>query len=175
MAEWRTIPTFPNYEVSDDGQVRRGSPGHRTKIGFVLKQKPNREGYPALRLRRKGSRQAHNVTVHSLMLLVFEGPALGRVARHLDGDPCGNRLSNLKYGTQVENAEDRERHGRGTKGERNGFATLSDAQALEIIASGAPTKVLAARYGVNRRTVWQVRKGVRWGHLRALEAQHGEG
>ena len=34
--EWRTIPSFPNYAVSNYGKVKRLTPGPRTQPGKML-------------------------------------------------------------------------------------------------------------------------------------------
>lgn len=50
--------------------------------------------------------------VHQLVLLAFVGPMPeGMQVRHLNGAPADNRLSNLKYGTNTENARDAINHG----------------------------------------------------------------
>lgn len=51
-------------------------------------------------------------------------------------------------------------------GERNKSAKLTEAQAREIKRSREPLLVLAARYCVSIYTVWAIRTGKRWGHLR---------
>ena len=50
--------------------------------------------------------------VHQLMLEAFVGPAPnGHVCRHKDGNGLNNRLENLSWATQQENADDRVRDG----------------------------------------------------------------
>lgn len=50
--EWRTIPDFDRYEVSNDGRVRSLQPG-RYRHGNVLQAK-ERDGYRFVTLRRDG-------------------------------------------------------------------------------------------------------------------------
>jgi hypothetical protein len=51
------------------------------------------------------------------------------------------------------------------KGEQVAGAKLSDSQALEIIHSPEPHKVLADRYGISRHQVGKIKRGERWKHL----------
>jgi hypothetical protein len=75
-------------------------------------------------------------TIHSLVAEAFIGPRPdGMQVRHLDGDRTNNHLINLSYGTPVENAADRERHGNTARGENNGNAALKDTDADFIRAA----------------------------------------
>jgi hypothetical protein len=50
--------------------------------------------------------------VHQLVAAAFLGPRPdGLEVRHLDGDPLNNAVSNLAYGTRLENIQDKKRHG----------------------------------------------------------------
>lgn len=83
------------YEISDAGRVRN-------LHGLVLKTSRTNKGY----LRVLGR------FVHRLVLEAFIGPCpSGMECRHLDGNPSNNRLENLLWGTPLENANDRRRHG----------------------------------------------------------------
>ena len=108
------------YEVSDQGRVRSldrtvtQANQWGTLTSYVVRgrvMKPVRMGanYRGVRLCR--ARTVKSVTVHRLVLSAFvgQGPE-GSVTRHLNGDSTDNRLANLAYGTQSENAFDRVRH-----------------------------------------------------------------
>jgi len=63
-------------------------------------------------------------SIHRLVLETFIGKRpKGMVCRHLDGNSCNNKLSNLKWGTQKENIADAFKHGRlnSMKGNKNPF------------------------------------------------------
>lgn len=51
------------------------------------------------------------------------------------------------------------------KGEDTHTATITEAEALAIRRSTEPTRVLAQRYGFNRRTIQRIRSGDKWSHL----------
>src|SRR5690348_4369480 len=105
--QWREVPDFPDYEVSDQGRVRSY---RRSQNPRLLRPGKNSDGYPTIVL-SNGSRTTFGV--HVLVLLAFVGPRPeGMLTRHLDGDNTNNVLTNLAYGTPHENNEDTIRHGR---------------------------------------------------------------
>ena len=53
----------------------------------------------------------HQVRVHEVVLTAFIGPRPdGYVGKHKNDDPSDNRLCNLEWGSQSENAEERHAH-----------------------------------------------------------------
>lgn len=103
--EWRPIPGFSGYEVSDQGNVRSLKPG---KEGPRLPTVDR--GYLRLGLSVEGV--VHKRGVHQLVALAFIGPVPeGCEVRHLDGDRANNTLANLAYGTSAENRADALLHG----------------------------------------------------------------
>lgn len=86
--------------------------------------------------------------------------------RHLDGNPANNRLSNLKWGTKVENESDKRRHGTSNVGPRNGQAKLNVDQVAEIrrrYAVGGVTQLALAReFGVSDGTICNIIQGKRY-------------
>lgn len=92
--EWMPVVGWPEYEVSDDGQVR-------SRRG-VKKQHRDKQGYVRMQLWRDGD--WGNVKVHRLVLEAFVGPCPdGMEAMHLNNVRDDNRLSNLAWGTRREN------------------------------------------------------------------------
>lgn len=56
MSEWRVLPEFPNYEITDDGDVRT------IKTGRILQESQNKETgswFYSLRREDKSSTQRH--------------------------------------------------------------------------------------------------------------------
>lgn len=121
--EWRTIPGFPNYEVSSDGKVR--SAEHRTTYttrGGVTRTmtrapKPLKPNYaklnkhPRVSLYRDG--KYHSVFIHRLMALAFIGPPpFPRAIVLHENDIAGdNRVENLRWGSHQDNWTDAQRNG----------------------------------------------------------------
>lgn len=105
--DWRPIPGWPDYDVSNLGRVI--SRMRRTPV--LLKTRTLPMGYHKVALTRDGV--VTDLTVHRAVMLAFVGPCPdGLQVRHLDGDPANNALSNLAYGTASQNMRDVVRHGR---------------------------------------------------------------
>ena len=131
MVEWRKIPGFPDYDVSDRGQVRSFQGAGRSNPPRILKTESASSIYPAVVLCHEG--RSYCVRVHRLVLLAFRGqPPPGYEACHNNGNRSDARLSNLRWDTRSENNADRDRHGVAVKGERHGCAKLTEKQVLCI-------------------------------------------
>lgn len=113
--QWAAIVGWEDYyEVSDQGRVRRtvGGKGSRS---FGRTKKLTVSGSRAVvSLNRPGHQVVEQV--HQLMLEAFVGKAEpGQLGRHKDGNGLNNRLENLVWSTQQENADDRVRDGATTR------------------------------------------------------------
>jgi hypothetical protein len=109
-------------------------------------------------------------TVHALVLLAFRGPAPeGKIGRHLNGDSLDNRLSNLRYGTYIENALDTKKHGHRNYA-RGVDWRKAEAHAVQIYKQahkGVALIRLAEKYGVSVKTIRRIRDGESYSHLTA--------
>ena len=162
---WKTIPGFSRYEVSEDGQVRCVRPIGAGKVG--PRSAHRRRGY--LRVRLTGDDgHTRNLSVHRAVALAHlpppPSPEHTDVA-HEDGSTDNNHFENLRWSTRSENMLDKNRHGTATRGESHPDAKLTEDQALQILASDEPHPVLAERFRVSSYTVWSVRRGKTWKHL----------
>ncbi|WP_227026939.1 HNH endonuclease [Corallococcus soli] len=101
--------------------------------------------------------RARPVGVHQLVADAFHGPCpVGQQVRHLDGDPTNNVPCNLAYGTALDNAADRTRHGRYASGAHHQNAKLTPADVADLLrrrAAGEKVKALAAYFRVSVPTV----------------------
>lgn len=137
MTDWRDIPGFTGYQVSNDGRVRscRNTHGQLTSDWHTLKpilQSQTKRLTVNLAGQSGGKYRFAVKQVHQLVLLAFVGvQPPGMQVRHLDGNPLNNNLSNLRYGTPKENGEDTARHG-SLKGENNPHAKITWAIAAKI-------------------------------------------
>lgn len=156
--------TDHRYEVSDDGRVRslwfrNGRADRPRAVPLFMKGiVQSRGGYVHVML--SGRRQ---LSVHRMVLETFVGPRPpGMEACHSNGNPADNRLSNLRWGSRLDNAADRDAHGRTARGERNGCAKLSAEQVADIRASNERGVDLARRYGVTKSQISAVRTHRKW-------------
>ena len=134
MSEWRVVHNFPDYAVSDLGEVKRINAGPTRKAGTTLRLDRHRSGHLYVRL-YNGSARPVKRGVHQLVCEAWHGPKPDhcRDVRHLDGAAANNTPANLCWGTQKDNAEDRVKHGVQVKGETNkGGGKLTEVQAIAI-------------------------------------------
>ena len=165
--EWRPVPSHEGaYEVSNCGRVRslereihRAASAYRPASVAVIKGrllKPGRctSGHMSVVLgRASGSHY-----IHALVLCAFAGPRPPETeARHLNGDPADNRLSNLEWSTRSRNTQDKKWHVLPRS------YRLRPADVREIraqYAAGVKLRVLAETYGVSRVTVSKTARGL---------------
>lgn len=172
---YKPVPKFPGYQIGTDGSLwtcwrRWGKLGSyvMTDEWRQLKHYVNDNGYCVIGLYRDG--ECYDFRVHRLVMLVFVGPCpKGQEVRHKNRARQDNRLSNLSYGTRKDNMADAIAHGTTTRGEKNGHARFTDAQALEIkraVCSGKARQLDMARiYNVSPSSISQLVNGKRWKHL----------
>ncbi len=115
--EWRPIPDYPGYEVTEYGIVRsipRTVLTRNGKLlpvrGKVLNPNPDARGYLRVHVVSSDGRN-RQIGIHALIAYAFIGPRPdGMQVCHNDGNNQNNHVSNLRYGTQAENADDFRRH-----------------------------------------------------------------
>jgi hypothetical protein len=144
METWRPVVGFEGrYEVSDAGNIRSlivvDSRGNRrvpkllakcdeVKRGVVIRQRVMLMGL---------NNSRHQKKVHELVASAFIGERpSGMVVRHLDGNATNNAVSNLAYGTAVDNMRDAIRHGTTVRGELNA-KTLVTADVVVALRARA--------------------------------------
>lgn len=167
MEYWRMVPGFPEYQVSDQGRVKRVAGGGGATPGRILKPWATL-GYQYVGL-WSGGKQTR-IGVHRLVAMAFlPPPKRGEYqVAHADGNRANNAPANLRWATAVDNAGDRDAHGTGAKGEENPRAKLTQAQVRELrrlFQSGHSCTLLAARFGICRQHAQAVALGQRWGHV----------
>ena len=177
--QWKAIPGFPGYEISDHGGVRsywgRISNGIGKGCRMVLSLCPQKyfgqyigsSGYIQVRLRRDG--RGYNKRVHQMILEVFVGPCPpGLDACHEDGNRLKNRLDNLRWDTRKSNIRDTKRHGTAPIGVKHGMAKLTEEEVIEIRrlhAIGLFHREIAVMFNVCPGTVGQIIRRKIWLHI----------
>lgn len=169
MVEIREHPQYEGYGASQDGRVWSRRNGGWN--GASLESRWTRELKPHFNGRYKRFQTSDKTThlVHRFVLECWVGPCPpGMECRHLDGDGANNKLSNLRWGTKVENMADKTLHGTlaRTTGERSGNAKLTEADVLAIRADPRLHRVIAGEYGVSPATVSNIKQKATWRHLR---------
>lgn len=157
---WKAIPGWDGlYEASTDGRIRSA------RTGAVLAGSINQGGYRKHNLSRNGRTVTIPAHVAVAAAFIGERPSGYHVA-HRDGNQLNNRADNLRYATPLENiGADRRRHGTLPRGERNGRASLTEAQVRAIRASAQRGVQLAREYGVSHQLISAIRHNQVWAHL----------
>lgn len=170
MTEWRVCVGYPDYEVSDDGQLRRRVSFRNLPAGMAKKAQRHSRGYLYYALGHEKKELAHR-----LVAMAFIGPPpsdLHEVA-HNDGSRTNNRASNLRWALPAENQADRLRHGTDACGEKSKAAKIGAQEARSIISEyanggrryvgGAVTmREIADRHGISIAQVSRIVNGSRW-------------
>lgn len=128
MENWRPILGWDGYEVSDLGRVRSWkwpSKGRQwienrerePRLIVTGQERPEKYIRAQLSSRDRGVKKE---SVHVLVLEAFVGlrPSPDHQGSHWDGNRFNNRLSNLRWATRKENAEDKKRHGTYLSGDK---------------------------------------------------------
>lgn len=169
VEQWRNVPGFPNYRVSDLGRVQSSYGG----TWRLRKPQTDRDGYLYVNLSRDN--KPHTGRIHRLVLLAFVGAPHGREAAHFNGDKRDNSLVNLRWATHAENAHDLAVHGGAHRalGSSNGLAKLTEDGVREIRrlrAAGATLRSIGQRFGVSQQTISMIARGRMWGHVPTEQA-----
>lgn len=176
--EYKDMPNTPGYRVGNDGsiwsqRVTGNDRGRKRTVAWkrlAIYRRPYGSRYCVVGIRPIPGGKVRLLYVHRLVLEAFVGecPA-GEVCLHRDRDTSNNRLGNIHWGTQIENAADRSRHGTQRRGEMCSYAKLKESQVREIkalwLARECTQQEIADRYGVSRSTVGDIVNGKRWPHV----------
>ena len=164
--QWAWIPDYEGrYQESTFGRTKS------FKNGKVTIRKPyvDKRGYLRVELYKDGNRK--HFGVHQLVALTFipnfeNKPEIN----HEDGHPMNNCVSNLSWVTNSENIQHAIKTGLTPLGEDCSWAKLTKEQ-VELIRSNPQNltcKQLGKIFGVDRRTVGDVQRGVYYKNANGL-------
>jgi len=162
---FRHVVYWPGYAVTDNGQVWSCQYSRDNKNRQWKKKKPSigRLGRKLVTLCSCGKRR--KAKVHALVMEAFVGVRPdGSECRHLNGNPADNRLENLKYGTQIENAADSILHGT----YKHRAAKFSEDDVREIrrrYKHGENMTAYAKQIGMSRAAVYNAAVKRTWKHI----------
>jgi len=176
---YRAVPGHPGYCIGTNGSLwtcraYRGlgyGKGTESYLSANWKRKHpfiDRDGYEVASL--SDGPRSQSMRIHALVLSVFVGPRKpGQVCRHLNGVRSCNRLSNLAWGTPLENCQDRESHQHTARGEKSGQAKLTRQDVIEIRRLRTESKWTFMRIakfkGISKRQAMRVYYRQSWNHV----------
>ena len=117
MEEWKGVVGWGDYEVSDEGRVRRVRWPDKEGIRYLVQNRQvmmtGKVGYMRVSLIGRegdggywGNKRKHVRMVHRLVAETFIGPAPdGKEVNHIDGDKLNNHWGNLEWVTHAENMQ----------------------------------------------------------------------
>lgn len=166
---WLPVVGFEGrYDVSNLGRLR-SYVANDSAAPVILKPSRRSGGYYRYTL-AVGDGSRAQICAHHLVLVAFVGPCpQGMECRHLNGHRHDNVLTNLCWGTKLENAADKRLHGTMCRGESHGRSKVTADQVMEIrraYAAGGVRQIdLAERYGIAQTKISAIVRGERWSHL----------
>lgn len=159
MPIFKTIPAYPNYEVSDEGQIRNKTRGNT--LAYI----DNGKGYKVIKLYNTQRPQGRICLVHRIVLSTFCPIEESKDVNHIDGNKANNKLSNLEWVTKSENT--RHAHITGLFNSRN---KLSLQQVMEIKSRLSTLEYetytkMGVEYGVKPSIISKIAKGQLYGYV----------
>jgi hypothetical protein len=173
--EWRICVGFPDYEVSEYGDVKRATAARTRKKGHRLRGYINSDGYIAYSLCAVDGTK-HARPAHYLVAVTFIGasPSEDHEVAHNNGSRIACHHSNLRWALRKENHDDMQLHGTAVKGIANGRAKISDGDVHQIRLeyrriknrdSDVKVSSLAKHYGIHHATLVDIATGRTWSHI----------
>jgi hypothetical protein len=150
------------YIIDEDGNILNSD------TGLILRQRLNPNGYFMIGLMQDGIQVSHRV--HRLVAEAYlEKPFPDATVNHIDGNKQNNRVDNLEWISLKDNIIHSYELGISKRGEDKTQAILSESD-VEIIklsfVKGASGSELSEQYGVSLTTIYDIRRGITWKHVR---------
>lgn len=113
----------------------------------------------------------HPVLVHRRVCEIVHGPP--PTPKHEAAHSCGRghegciSPAHLRWATRAENMADAVLHGTAPRGERHGFAKLTEIEVRQIrrMEGTAPLREIGNRFGVSQQSICDIFKRRSWGWL----------
>lgn len=176
VMEWRPCARFPEFEISEWGDLRRVVAAPHRLVGDRPRGFIDADGYLRYAMDSVDGERT-TATAYRLVAEAFIGPAPSEKheVAHRNGSRACAHHSELRWATRMENHHDMVVHGTAPSvGERNPKAKITEADVVsirreyrEIKNSRGTRKVseLEDKYGLHRATVIGIARGKSWKHI----------
>lgn len=156
--EWKTIPSYTGYQVSNFGRVKSFK---RYRQGKIKVPSINSDGYLTVCLNQDGNQK--NIPVHRLVAKLFvANPDNLPQVDHRFGMKFDNYAENLRWVTCAENIQSAWEMGlaQTARGGKDSQAKLTNEQAQYVRDNPdkLTRKQLADLFGVNYRTIGHIQR-----------------
>lgn len=177
---WKNISGYEGlYQVSSLGRVKRLAttltrPNRWRKDAKIkLKERIHKyhiayNGYARVELSKNGKQKIFSM--HRLVASAFiPNNENYPIVCHKDDNPLNNLVSNLFWGTQKDNMEDKCYKGRQATGSKSGNSVLTERQVIEIRKKYIPIKYgsvkIGKEYNVSSTNIHSIIKRKTWRHI----------
>ena len=166
LEEWPDGPGYEGlYSISNKGKLYRHPRGATVKSGYTRGSKAT-GGYRKTNLSKDG--EVKGFSLHALVMKAFVGECPeGKQIAHWDGIPFNNCLTNLRYATAQENADDKKRHAAlsiNYESHHGGKISLNKVRTIHrlIAHTSMDSMDIAFETDVSVSTVYQIASGTHW-------------
>jgi hypothetical protein len=169
MEIWCVIDEYPDYMISNKGNVQRIVSRGTARPGNILKQEETNRGYLRVPLVANGVQK--KLSVHRLVAKHFLEAVEGKcVCNHKDCCKTNNDVSNLEWCSHKENSQHAVSMGKiiPIYGEGQGSSKLKVGDVLHIkslLKTGAKGAVLSKEFKVSISNISAIKTGRNWKHL----------
>ena len=177
---FKTIPSFPDYEVSNFGRVKTKSRQIRYVHAKTKKELFRKSNHRFLKEHFNGltgykffqlylNKKMYNKNVHTLVaetFLVKEN--FHTCVNHIDGNKHNNCVENLEWCTDEYNHEHATRTGLKAKGSGIGSSKLNEKCVHAIkyfLLKGLTHSEIAKAFDISRPTITLISQGKYWNHV----------
>jgi hypothetical protein len=154
--EFKTIPGFEPYEVSNMGKLR--------KKGLILTTPISNIGYARKYLKDLKK----NILMHRAIAICFiPNPENLREVNHIDGNKANNSIDNLEWVSRKGNAQHAKKHGLlwTPVGEDAGMAKLETVHVKiikECIEKGFSQRAIGGYFNVTQSCISLINRNINW-------------
>lgn len=148
---WKDIEGFPNYRVSNLGNV------WSKKNNIILKSHKTNRGYLTVGFWLDGKKK--RLSIHRLVAQAFlTNPRNLPEVNHINGCKTDNNLSNLEWASGRKNVL----HAYQTKLRKTKLSAIQVAEIKDSIERGLTQREIASRFSVSHFTIGEINRKKIW-------------